>query len=67
MGGGAGADLFFLQAGLGNDTVTGGTGGGWVDAIDLHNASGSSYSSAFPTDWTLVLTSGSVVSTGQKQ
>jgi large repetitive protein len=64
MNGGAGADLFFLQAGLGNDTVAGGAGGGWIDAIDLHDASGNSYSGAFPSDWTLVLTSGSVTSTG---
>ncbi|HUQ37944.1 MAG TPA: cadherin domain-containing protein, partial [Aestuariivirga sp.] len=60
----AGADIFFLQAGLGNDTVAGGAGGSWIDAIDLHDASGNSYSGAFPTDWTLILTSGSITSTG---
>jgi Ca2+-binding RTX toxin-like protein len=64
MSGGAGADLFFLQAGYGNDTITGGVGGGWVDALDLHDASGASYSGAFPSDWTMVLTSGSILSTG---
>ena len=62
--GGDGADLFFHQAGLGNDTVTGGAAGSWIDAIDLHDASGSSYSGAFPSDWTLILTSGSITSTG---
>jgi VCBS repeat-containing protein len=62
----AGADLFFLQAGLGNDTVIGGAGGSWIDAIDLHGASGNSYSGAFPSDWTLVLTSGSITSTGSE-
>jgi Ca2+-binding RTX toxin-like protein len=62
--GGSGADVFFLQAGFGNDTVVGGIGGGWIDAIDLHDTSGNSYAGAFPSDWTLVLTSGSVVSTG---
>ena len=60
----AGADLFFLQAGLGNDTVVGGAAGSWIDAIDLHDASGNSYAGAFPNDWTLVLTSGSITSTG---
>ncbi len=62
----AGADLFFLQAGLGNDTVIGGAGGSWIDAIDLHDASGNSYAGAFPNDWTLVLTSGSITSTGSE-
>jgi VCBS repeat-containing protein len=62
----AGADLFFLQAGLGNDTVIGGAGGSWLDAIDLHDASGNSYAGAFPNDWTLVLTSGSITSTGSE-
>ena len=66
MYGEAGADLFFLQAGLGNDTVAGGAGGSWLDAIDLHDASGNSYAGAFPTDWTLVLTSGSITSTGSE-
>ncbi|MBC8038337.1 MAG: hypothetical protein H7X89_14080, partial [Rhizobiales bacterium] len=60
----AGADLFFLQAGLGNDTVVGGAAGSWIDAIDLHDASGNSYSGAFPGDWTLILTSGSITATG---
>jgi Ca2+-binding RTX toxin-like protein len=64
LNGGAGADLFFIQAGLGNDTVIGGAAGSWIDAIDLHDASGNSYSGAFPSDWTLVLTSGSITSTG---
>ena len=62
----AGADLFFLQAGMGNDTVAGGAGGSWLDAIDLHDASGNSYAGAFPTDWTLMLTTGSIVSTGSE-
>ena len=66
MYGEAGADLFFLQAGLGNDTVVGGAAGSWIDAIDLHDASGNSYAGAFPTDWTLVLTSGSITSTGSE-
>jgi hypothetical protein len=49
---------------LGNDIVAGGTGASWIDAIDLHDASGNSYAGAFPTDWTLILTSGSITSTG---
>ena len=66
LNGGSGADLFFLQAGLGNDTVIGGAAGSWIDALDLHDASGNSYSGAFPSDWTLVLTSGSITSTGSE-
>ena len=66
LSGGAGADLFYLQAGLGNDTVIGGVAGSWIDAIDLHDASGNSYSGAFPSDWTLILTSGSITSTGSE-
>jgi VCBS repeat-containing protein len=66
LNGGVGADLFFVQAGLGNDTVVGGAAGSWIDAIDLHDASGNSYSGAFPSDWTLVLTSGSITSTGSE-
>jgi hypothetical protein len=53
-----------MQVGQGNDVVAGGMGGSWIDAIDLTNASGASYTGAFPTDWTLVLTQGSIVSTG---
>ncbi|MFO0346614.1 MAG: cadherin domain-containing protein [Labrys sp. (in: a-proteobacteria)] len=62
--GDAGADLFVMQVGQGNDAVAGGMGGSWIDTIELTDASGASYSGAFPTDWTLVLTQGSVVSTG---
>ncbi|MDP1700907.1 MAG: cadherin domain-containing protein, partial [Aestuariivirga sp.] len=66
LNGGAGADLFMIQAGLGNDTVIGGAGGSWIDAIELLDASGNSYSGAFPGDWTLMLTSGSITSTGSE-
>jgi Ca2+-binding RTX toxin-like protein len=66
LNGGSGSDLFMVQAGLGNDTIVGGAAGSWIDAIDLHDASGNSYSGAFPTDWTLVLTSGSITSTGSE-
>lgn len=64
--GGDGADMFMINAGLGNDNITGGAGGGWIDAIDLRDASGASYAGAFPSDWTLVLTSGSVVSSASE-
>ena len=66
LDGGTGADLFMIQAGLGNDTVIGGAGGSWIDAIELLDSSGNSYSGAFPTDWTLMLTSGSITSTGSE-
>jgi hypothetical protein len=66
LNGGSGTDLFYLQAGLGNDTVIGGAAGSWLDALDLHDASGNSYSGAFPGDWTLMLTSGSITSTGSE-
>ncbi len=61
--GDAGADLFIMSAGHGVDTVTGGAGGGWIDAIELRDASGGSYSGDFPGDWTMVLTSGEVTGT----
>ena len=66
LSGGNGADLFMIQAGLGTDTVTGGAGGGWIDTIDLTDASGNSYSGALPSDWTVVLTSGTITSTGNE-
>ena len=66
LNGGTGADLFMIQAGLGIDSVTGGAGGSWIDAIALVDSSGNSYSGAFPTDWTLMLTSGSITSTGSE-
>ncbi len=66
LNGDTGADLFMIQAGLGNDTVIGGAGGSWIDAIALVDSSGNSYSGAFPTDWTLMLTSGSITSTGSE-
>ena len=54
--GGSGSDTFIMGEGDGNNTVHGGNGGGWTDAIVLQNADTSSVGSS----WTVDLTSGSV-------
>ena len=46
--------------GDGNDTVSGGTAGGWTDTIQLQGVNGD-YTQG---DWTLTLTTGSVQSQG---
>jgi Ca2+-binding RTX toxin-like protein len=58
MVGGAGSDWFLVAAGEGVDTISGGTGGGWTDVIDLAGVTGAQ------GNWTLMLTSGSITSTG---
>ncbi|MEP4431976.1 MAG: cadherin-like domain-containing protein [Hyphomicrobiales bacterium] len=57
LSGGDGSDIFIYEIGDGSDTVYGGAGGGWTDAIELQGFSADSYGA----DWTLELTSGSVV------
>ncbi|MFK8033463.1 MAG: calcium-binding protein, partial [Hyphomicrobiales bacterium] len=55
--GNVGDDIFIYEVGDGSDTVVGGSDGGWTDAVELQGFSANSYGA----DWTLELTSGSVV------
>ena len=57
MMGGSGDDLFVYMKGNGSDNMNGGTG--WADTIQFDQSGGSL---EFGTDWTLSLTSGSIVS-----
>jgi Ca2+-binding RTX toxin-like protein len=57
MTGGAGDDLFIYLKGHGNDAINGGAG--WVDTVQFDQSGGAL---EFGTDWTLDLTSGSIVS-----
>ncbi|WP_308911097.1 DUF4114 domain-containing protein [Pseudokordiimonas caeni] len=57
LNGGDGSDLLFAGDG---DYVSGGTGEGWVDTLDVSGVEGAGGSA----DWTLNLTSGSVVEQG---
>lgn len=71
--GGAGNDLFIFASGGGHDVVRGGTGASWTDTIQLegmhggpgmNNGNGNGNGNANGhNDWTLTLTSGSIVST----
>src|SRR5450631_2041240 len=47
--------------GDGNNTVAGGAGASWTDAINLHD--GTSALGTYGVDWTLSITSGSIIST----
>ena len=57
MIGGSGDDLFVYMKGNGSDSMNGGSG--WTDTIQMDQSAGSM---DFGTDWTLSLTSGSIVS-----
>jgi hypothetical protein len=59
MSGGAGNDMFAYARGHGSDTVNGGNGASWVDTLQLDQSQGSLQ---LGTDWTISLTSGSIVS-----
>jgi Ca2+-binding RTX toxin-like protein/carbon monoxide dehydrogenase subunit G len=61
LSGGSGSDTFIYQMGDGNDTVTGGSGASWTDTVNLHD--GTSALGTYGVDWTLSVTSGSIVST----
>ncbi|MEQ9123680.1 MAG: hypothetical protein RIM80_14090, partial [Alphaproteobacteria bacterium] len=62
MAGGDGADLFLAGEGFGDDTISGGVGGGWTDVIQLEAADGDL--GAFGTDWTISFTSGGLDEAG---
>jgi Ca2+-binding RTX toxin-like protein len=62
--GGDGNDLFVYMNGQGSDVVQGGTGADWTDTIDLNQSLGSLQPSS---DWTVTLTSGSIVSSGNNE
>jgi Ca2+-binding RTX toxin-like protein len=59
--GGSGSDTFIYHVGDGNDIVAGGAGASWTDTINLHD--GTSALGIYGVDWTLSITSGSIVST----
>ena len=59
--GGSGSDTFIYHVGDGNDTVAGGAGSSWTDTIELHD--GASTLGTYGVDWTVSITSGSIVST----
>ena len=59
--GGDGNDVFVYMNGQGSDVVQGGTGADWLDTIDLNQSLGSLQPTS---DWTISLTSGSIVSSG---
>ena len=57
-----GSDLFMFGSNGGMDTMYGGIAGGWTDVIQLTGSDGVGSAGVFGTDWTLQLTSGSIVS-----
>jgi hypothetical protein len=57
MIGGSGDDLFVYMKGHGSDSINGGTG--WTDTVQFDQSAGSL---EYGTDWTLSLTSGSIIS-----
>jgi hypothetical protein len=58
--GGYGSDTFTTHVGDGNDTIHGGIGASWINTIDLH--SGTASLGTYGTDWTLTISTGSIVS-----
>ena len=56
LSGGDGADVFMFAEGDGHDQVQGGSGGSWVDQIDLDVAAGD----VMGIDWTITVTDGSI-------
>ncbi len=64
MTGGAGHDVFVYMQGNGSDIVNGGTGASWIDTVQLDQSLGLQQ---LGTDWTVTLTSGSVVGQNANQ
>ncbi|PLX36399.1 MAG: hypothetical protein C0605_08180, partial [Hyphomicrobiales bacterium] len=62
MNGEGGNDLFIFHEGDGTDTIYGGAGGGWLDTIELQDASGGDNLGDYGTDWTVTLTEGTIES-----
>ncbi len=60
LSGGDGSDLFIFQMGDGTDTINGGAGGSWIDAITVQDASGGSKLGTYGVDWTVSLTEGTI-------
>jgi Ca2+-binding RTX toxin-like protein len=60
LSGGNGSDTFIYHMGDGNDTVSGGAGASWTDAVNLHD--GTSALGTYGHDWTVTVTSGSIAS-----
>ncbi|WP_420415446.1 cadherin domain-containing protein [Roseibium sp.] len=61
--GGDGSDLFMHGLGDGNDTIYGGSGGGWTDVIDMSGSDSGGAVGDYGTDWTETISSGSVDAT----
>jgi Ca2+-binding RTX toxin-like protein len=64
LNGGAGNDVVVQMRGHGSDVVNGGSGGNWTDTIQLDQSLGSLQPG---TDWTISLTSGTIVSQGPNE
>ncbi|MGI9423403.1 MAG: hypothetical protein ACR2PA_09425 [Hyphomicrobiaceae bacterium] len=62
MHGGSGSDLFLFGEGDGADVVYGGSGGSWLDIVDLGADAGSGSLGQYGQDWTMELDHGSIVS-----
>ena len=56
-----GSDLFLFASNGGLDSANGGAGASWIDTIELTGVNGGS-PGVYGTDWTMNLTSGSIVS-----
>jgi len=59
-----GADLFIVLQGQGNDTIDGGSGGGWTDVIELQDGDGGNNIGAYDVDWTVAIENGSIEGSG---
>jgi hypothetical protein len=60
LSGGSGSDLFMHGLGDGSDTISGGSGYGWTDVIDLGGGHGATSAGEPGTDWTVTVTRGHI-------